>query len=205
MHGSFSVGIEEIGDRWPFNEIPKMKLGMWVFLSSEIVLFGSFIGAYIFMRESVVAWPAPGAIHDIPLGTLNTVILVTSGLTMVMAVQAIRSGDQRKLLMWLAVTFILGTAFMGIKLSEWSNLSSSGFVVGSSNPSIALAASAYYFLVGLHGAHVTAGLVVMLYLMKNTINGAYTKENHETIENFGLYWAFVDIVWCFIFPLFYLL
>ncbi len=206
IRGKFRIPEEEIGDRWPFNAVTKMKLGMWAFLSSEVVLFGSFIGAYIFIRAVAVPnYPLPGFIHNIPLGTLNTMILVTSGLTMALAVQAIRRGDQRQLLIWLATTFVLGSTFMGIKLSEWSNLTSAGFTIYSANPTISLAASAYYFLVGLHGAHVIVGLLVMVYLMKKTVSGMYTKENHETIENFALYWAFVDIVWCFIFPLFYLL
>jgi len=181
-----------------------MKLGMWVFLSSEVVLFGSFLGAYIFIRAAASSWPAAGTIHDIPLGTVNTLVLVTSGFTMFMAIQSIRNGDQRKLLSWLAVTFVLGATFMGIKLAEWSNLGAAGFVLGSGSVN-SLAASAYYVIVGLHGAHVTAGLLIMLYLMKKTASGSYTKESHEAIENFGLYWAFVDIIWCFVFPLFYLL
>ncbi|HME18577.1 MAG TPA: cbb3-type cytochrome c oxidase subunit I [Nitrososphaerales archaeon] len=204
-HDRFKVAPDGDGDRWPFAAIPKMKLGMWIFLSSEIVLFGSVIGAYIFIRAAVAQWPAAGSIHDIPLGTLNTVVLVTSGLTMVLALQSIRRGDQRRLLFWLATTFVLGTVFMSVKLSEWSNLGASGFVLGSGNPVTSLAASAYYVIVGLHGAHVTAGLLVMLYLLKKTATGKYTKDSHGAIENFGLYWAFVDVVWCFIFPLFYLL
>ncbi len=203
LHGRFVIPPEPAGDRWPFATVPKMKLGMWVFLSSEVILFGSFLGAYIFMRAASPAWPT--GIHDIPLGTFNTLVLVTSGLTMVLALQAIRNGDQRRLLMWMGATFVLGAVFMGVKISEWANLGASGFVLGSSNPATALAASAYYTIVGLHGAHVTVGLIVMAYLMKKTSSGMYTKENHEAIENFGLYWAFVDIVWCFVFPLFYLL
>ena len=200
----FVVPPEAEGDRWPFAAVPKLKLGMWVFLSSEVVLFGSFLGAYIFIRAAAPAWPAPGTIHDIPLGTLNTLILVTSGLTMFLAIQAIRAGDQRRLLGWLGTTFVLGSVFMGIKVSEWINLGGSGFTLGS-GPEMSLAASAYYIIVGLHGAHVTAGLIMMAYLMKKTGNGSYSKDSHEAIENFGLYWAFVDIVWCFVFPLFYLL
>ena len=206
LREKFHLTPEVEGDRWPFSAVPKMKLGMWVFLSSEVVLFGSFLGAYIFIRAAASSWPAAGTIHDIPLGTVNTLILVTSGFTMFMAIQSIRNGDQRKLLSWLAVTFVLGAAFMGIKLSEWTdlaNLAGGGFVL--SNPAYSVAASAYYTIVGLHGAHVTAGLIVMLYLMKKTLSGAYTKDSHEAVENFGLYWAFVDIVWCFVFPLFYLL
>jgi cytochrome c oxidase subunit I+III len=198
---------DEDAERWPFGAVPKLKFGVWVFLSSEIVLFGSFLGAYIFIRAAATTWPAAASIHDIPLGTLNTLVLVTSGLTMALAVQSIRSGDQRRLLLWLGVTFLLGSAFMGVKVSEWVNLASLNppFTIWSSNAAYSLAASAYYFVVGLHGAHVTAGLIVLVYLMKKTMNGAYTKGSHQAIENFGLYWAFVDIVWCFVFPLFYLL
>ena len=204
LRDRFVVPPEEEGDRWPFSAVPKLKLGMWVFLSSEVVLFGSFLGAYIFIRAAAAQWPIAGSVHEIPLGTFNTLVLVTSGFTMFMAIQAIRAGEQRKLLGWLAVTFILGSIFMGVKVAEWTNLGNTGFVLGS-DPVTSLAASAYYVIVGLHGAHVTAGLIMMLYLMKKTTGGHYTKDSHEAIENFGLYWAFVDIVWCFVFPLFYLL
>jgi cytochrome c oxidase subunit I+III len=200
----FSVPDEGM-ERWPFSSLPKVKLGMWIFLSSEVILFGTFIGAYIFIREAVAGWPLASTIHNIPLGTANTLILVSSGFTMAMAVLSIRRGDQRALLAWLAVTFVLGSVFMGVKISEWTDLAASGFSIASANPLYQLAASAYYFLVGLHGAHVTAGLIVMVYLMKKTASGAFTKDSHGAIEHFGLYWAFVDIVWCFIFPLFYLL
>jgi cytochrome c oxidase subunit I+III len=203
LEDKFVVPPEDEGDRWPFSAVPKLKLGMWVFLSSEVVLFGSFLGAYIFIRAATPIWPAAGSIHEIPLGTFNTLVLITSGFTMFMGVQAIRNGDQRSLLGWLAATFVLGAVFMGVKVSEWTNLGSTGFVLGS--PATSLAASAYYVLVGLHGAHVTAGLLLMTYLMKKTLAGHYNRDSHEAIENFGLYWAFVDIVWCFVFPLFYLL
>jgi len=200
----FSVP-DEGEERFPFAGIPKVKLGMWIFLSSEVILFGTFISAYLYLREAVVGWPLASTIHDIPLGTANTLILMSSGFTMAMAVLSIRKGNQNALLGWLVVTFILGSTFMGIKISEWTNLTSAGFTLTSTNPLYQLVASAYYFLVGLHGAHVTAGLIVMLYLMKKTASGAYTKESHGAVENFALYWAFVDIVWCFLFPLFYLL
>ncbi|MDA4123836.1 MAG: cbb3-type cytochrome c oxidase subunit I [Thaumarchaeota archaeon] len=205
LRGRFQIPPEPEGDRWPFSAVPKMKLGMWVFLSSEVVLFGSFLGAYIFIRAASGIWPIAGSIHEVPLGTFNTLVLVTSGLTMFMSLQAIRNGDQRGSISWMAVTFVLGAVFMGVKVSEWTNLGATGFALTSANPGIGLAASAYYIIVGLHGAHVTAGLLMMVYLMKKSASGFYTKDSHEAIENFGLYWAFVDIVWCFVFPLFYLL
>jgi cytochrome c oxidase subunit I+III len=196
---------DEGGARWPFAGLPKVRLGVWIFLSSEVILFGTYISAYLFMREAVAGWPLASTIHNIPLGTLNTLILASSGFSMAMAVASIKKGNQRALLGWLAVTFVLGSIFMGIKISEWVDLSSAGFSIASSNPLYQLVASIYYFLVGLHGAHVTAGLLVMVYLMKRTISGVYTKEDHGAIVSFGLYWAFVDIVWFFLFPLFYLL
>jgi cytochrome c oxidase subunit I+III len=205
LHGKFFIPPEAEGDRWPFSAVPKVKLGMWVFLSSEVVLFGSFLGAYIFIRAASGIWPVVGTIHEIPLGTFNTLVLVTSGLTMFLSLQAIRSGDQRRSISWMAVTFVLGAVFMGTKISEWLNLGSTGFTLASATPGWSLAASAYYIIVGLHGAHVTAGLLMMVYLMKKSASGFYTKDSHEAIENFGLYWAFVDIIWCFVFPLFYLL
>lgn len=192
-------------ERWPFSAIPKVKLGMWVFLSSEVILFGTFISAYLFIIESVNGFPLGTSIHDIPLGTANTLILASSGFTMAMAVLAIKKGNQRSLLGWLATSFILGSTFIGVKISEWTTLGGGGFTLTSSTPLTQLAASSYYFLVGLHGAHVIAGLLVMLILMRKTLNGAYTKDSHAAIENFALYWAFVDLVWCFLFPLFYLL
>ena len=200
----FSVPDEGV-ERFPFAGLPKVKLGMWVFISSEVILFGTLIAAYLYLREAVIGWPLASSIHNIPLGTANTIILLSSGFTMAMAVYSIRKGDQKALLLWLATTFVLGSVFMGIKLSEWSDLTSAGFSITSANPLYQLVASAYYFLVGLHGAHVTAGLIVMVYLMKKTLSGTYSKDSHGAIENFALYWAFVDIVWCFIFPLFYLL
>ncbi len=203
LHEKFVVSPEPEGDRWPFSAVPKLKLGMWVFLSSEVVLFGSFLGAYVFIRAATAQWPIAGSIHEIPLGTFNTLVLITSGFTMFLALQSIRDGNQRRLLAWMAATFVLGAVFMGVKVAEWTNLGNGGFILA--NPAMSLAASAYYIVVGLHGAHVTAGLLMMLYLMKKTTGGFYTKDSHEAIENFGLYWAFVDIVWCFVFPLFYLL
>jgi cytochrome c oxidase subunit I+III len=196
---------DEGEERWPFNAIPKVKLGMWIFLSSEVILFGTFISAYLFIIESVNGFPLGTAIHDIPLGTFNTMVLVSSGFTMAMAVLSIKKGNQRALLGWLAASFLLGSTFMGIKISEWTNLAGTGFSLASTSPMNQLAASAYYFIVGLHGAHVTAGLIVMVILMRKTLKGAYSKDNYAAIENFALYWAFVDLVWCFLFPLFYLL
>jgi len=192
---------QELGETWPFSAIPKMRFGMWIFLSTDVILFGAVIGAYLFIRSNAVTWPLPGSIHEIPLGLTNTIVLLTSGLTAFLALESIKEGNQRGLIAWLGVTLVLGATFLGIKGAEWYNLYfGKGFSWTSGLPG-----STYYFTVGLHAAHVTVGLLIMVYLIRKAMLGGYSKEHHVGVENFALYWAFVDIVWVFVFPLFYLL
>ena len=200
LHETFHMP-EEVTESWPFNAIPKMRLGMWIFLSTDVIVFGAILGAYLYIRSFTPNWPIPGSIHEIPLGLANTIILLTSGLTAFLALESIKEGKQREMIVWLGATFVLGATFLGVKGAEWYNLYfDKGFSWSSS-----LAGTTYYFTVGLHAAHVTVGLVLMVYLIKKGLMGGYTKEHHEGLENFALYWAFVDIVWIFVFPLFYLL
>ncbi len=200
LHEKFHMP-EEVTERWPFAGIPKMRLGMWIFLSTDVIVFGAILGAYLYIRSFTPNWPIPGSIHEIPLGLTNTIVLLTSGLTAFLALESIKEGKQRNMIMWLCATFVLGATFLGIKGAEWYNLYfAKGFTWYSS-----VAGSTYYFTVGLHAAHVTVGLILMAYLIRKAMMGGYTKEDHVGIENFALYWAFVDIVWIFVFPLFYLL
>ncbi len=201
LHEKFSID-ELLGQRWPFNETVKLKLGMWIFLTTEVVVFGSILGSYLFIRSQIPHWPAPGSIHEISVGLTNTLVLLTSSLTVVLGVHAVREGNQRVLLLALSATFVLGATFMAVKGVEWYGL----FHLNSPfNFTAGLPASVYYFTTGLHGAHVIAGMLVIAYLIKRTMNGGFSKENHIAVENFGLYWHFVDILWIFIFPLFYLI
>ncbi|MDA4118290.1 MAG: cbb3-type cytochrome c oxidase subunit I [Thaumarchaeota archaeon] len=200
LHERFAMP-EGLTESWPFSAIPKMRLGMWIFLSTDVIVFGAILGAYLYIRSFAPSWPIPGSIHEVPLGLANTIVLLTSGLTAYLALESIKDGNQRNMIVWLGTTFVLGATFLGIKGAEWYDLYfSKGFTWSSS-----LAGSTYYFTVGLHAAHVTVGLILMAYLIKKAMMGGYTKENHVGVENFALYWAFVDIVWVFVFPLFYLL
>jgi cytochrome c oxidase subunit I+III len=201
LRGRFSIP-DLMGQRWPFHETVKLKLGMWIFLTTEVVVFGSILGSYLFIRSQVPHWPAPGSIHEIGIGLTNTLVLLTSSLTVVYGIHSIREGNQKGLLVGLSATFVLGGIFMGVKAAEWYGLFnlSAPFTFGSGLP-----ASTYYFTTGLHGAHVLAGMLATLYLIRRTMNGSFSKENHIAAENFGLYWHFVDILWVFIFPLFYLI
>jgi len=194
---------QEPGETWPFTGIPKLRFGMWIFLSTDVVLFGAVLGAYLFIRANAVTWPIAGSIHEIPLGLANTIVLLTSGLTAFLALESIKEGNQRGMIGWLGVTLVLGATFLGIKGAEWYGLYYAHDP--SFNWTSGLPGSTYFFTVGLHAAHVTVGLLIMVYLMRKAMMGGYSKEHHVGVENFALYWAFVDIVWVFVFPLFYLL
>ncbi len=192
-------------ERWPFTNIPKLRLAMWIFLASDVIVFGAIIASDIYLRiNSPIAWPLPGSIHDVSLGLILTLILLTSGLTAVLALESAKHGNNRNLIRYLSVTFVLGATFMLIKGYEWY-----GYIV-SRVPAFTpwggtLPESTYFFTVGLHGAHVTAGLVVMAYLINKARKNGFSTTNFTGVENFAMYWAFVDLIWVFIFPLFYLL
>jgi cytochrome c oxidase subunit I+III len=192
-------------ERWPFTGIPKLRLAMWIFLSSDIIVFGAIIASDLYLRiNDPAAWPLPGSIHDITLGLILTIILLTSGLTAVLALEAAKAGKNKNLIRYLSATLVLASSFMVIKAYEWY-----GYIV-TRNPSFTpwggtLPESTYFFTVGLHGAHVTAGIVVMAYLINKARKNGFSTSNFTGVENFALYWAFVDLIWVFVFPLFYLL
>jgi cytochrome c oxidase subunit I+III len=189
-----------LGERWPFERVDRMKLAWWTFLASEIVLFGVLLSAYIYVRSATPSWPAPGTLFDIWHGAVNTFILLTSSFTLVLAIAASRMGSRAGTLGFLGATMALGVAFLLNKYGEWAELFSHGV-----NFSTSIVSTSFFLTTGIHGAHVTAGLVALAYLISRALKGAYAREGHETLEYFGYYWHFVDIVWVFIFPLFYLL
>ena len=212
----FRMGLEDFyvpeptsyGEQWPFAGVENTKLGMWIFLASDVILFGAFIGSYIFIRISQ-GWTGwhhliPEAHVALP-GLINTYLLLTSSFTVVLALVAAERGSRWGVVSSLVATFVLGVGFLINKAIEWQHLfhiHSDQFAHGwglSTN----IASSTFYLTTGLHGLHVIAGLIVTLYLIWRAWNGAYTDDNRP-LEYFGLYWHFVDIVWLFLFPLFYI-
>jgi cytochrome c oxidase subunit I+III len=197
---SFTVTDMEIAERWPFEGVERGKLGMWIFLASDIVLFGGFIGAYIFTRLATGAgfqdWHLVA--HDPFPGLMNTYILLTSSFTVVLALVAAQKKSKAGLVASLVATFVLGVGFLGNKGIEWFRLMTEGVTPGAS-----IEASTFFLTTGLHAAHVIVGLIVALFLIARAWGGAYLDDD-STIEYFGLYWHFVDIVWLFLFPLFYI-
>lgn len=193
---------EEIAEEtWPLEHVSTMKTGVWVFLMSEILIFGGLLVAYAYVRLSSPTWPIATDIHNVTIGTVNTILLLTSSLSIALALNSVRNGNNTGLKIGLAATIGLGVAFLVIKLGfEWPELSRNGFTTSSGLP-----ASSYYALTGVHAVHVAVGLVVIGYLFFRALGGAFSNSRHSSIEHVGLYWHFVDIVWMFLFPLFYLI
>jgi len=178
--------------------IPTGKLGMWWFLASEIVLFGGLIGVYIMSRLGSGGWSAMAAHLSIPIGTLNTLVLLTSSLTMVLAFAAAEKRNPKGVRTWLFLTVLLGIAFLVIKAFEWGSKIEAGFT-----PTAGGFWSFYYTMTGLHALHVLGGAVVNFILFLSALMGLLGGSEHR-VELAGLYWHFVDIVWIFLFPLLYL-
>jgi cytochrome c oxidase subunit I+III len=197
----YAAKEEQPEETYPLERANKEKIGMWVFLMSEILIFGSLITAYIYVRLNTPAWPPAAQTHNAILGMVNTIILLTSSLAIILALYSIRAGNVRGLKIGLISTFGLGLTFLIIKLGfEWPELYSKGFTITSGLPG-----STYYLLTGVHAVHVAVGLVAVGYLILRAFNGGFSVDKHSGVENVGLYWHFVDIVWMFLFPLFYLL
>jgi cytochrome c oxidase subunit I+III len=197
----FSKSEDSSQETWPLEQVNKEKTGVWVFIMSEILVFGSLIAAYVYVRLSSSSWPVASQTHDVILGMVNTIILLTSSLAIILSLYFIRQGNIRGLKIGLVSTFALGLAFLVIKLGfEWPALISKGFTINSGLPG-----STYYMLTGVHAVHLAAGLVAVGYLMFRAFTGGFTSTKHSAVENIGLYWHFVDIIWMFLFPLFYLI
>jgi cytochrome c oxidase subunit I+III len=201
---SFTVTDMAVAERWPFEGVERTKLGMWVFLASDVVLFGGFIGAYIFTRLATgggfLDWGVV-AENSFP-GLMNTYILLTSSFTVILALVAAKKKSRMGLVASLTATLVLGIGFLGNKGIEWFRLMT-GAHGHPITPGSSIEASTFFLTTGLHAAHVIAGLIIAVFLIVRAWKGAYL-EDDSTIENFGLYWHFVDIVWLFLFPLFYI-
>lgn len=197
-----------------------MKLGMWVFLLSEVMFFTSLIGSYVILRyASPEHWTDPGVILNVNLTALNTFLLICSSVTMVKAFAAIQQGDQKGLQRWLLATILIGAGFVGVQVYEYIALAAEGFVpmldsyhaVGRGNPHEGpslggpLYGATFYAMTGFHGAHVTIGVLCLIFVYVRALRGAYTAEHLEGVEIVGLYWHFVDLVWILLFTIVYLI
>lgn len=180
--------------------IPSPKLGMWLFLASEVMFFTGLLGAYIVLRAGLPTWPHPGEELKIGLAALNTFILLSSSMTMALSVAAVHRADRAKAQLFLMLTILLGTSFLGVKGYEYSLKFAHGHFPGTG-----IFWDCYFTLTGLHGLHVLAGILANLWVLSLTFREDFLKERGHLVEISGLYWHFVDVVWIFLFPLVYLI
>ncbi len=191
------------------------ELGMWVFLATEVLFFGGLLASYaVFRWRYAEAFAAASGHANLMLGSINTLVLLTSSLSMALAVGAAASGQRRALLLWLTITMLLGAAFLGIKFYEYyedyehSHVPFFGWAFVYDGPEPAHAAlyfTLFFFMTGLHAAHMIIGLGVLAVLTVLASDGRPLAERATSVEMAGLYWHFVDVVWIFLYPLLYLI
>ena len=207
------AAVAELPGRQPeiaFEGVYTKKLGMWIFLLSEVMFFTSLIGAYVILRfANPEHFAQPGEVLNVPLTAINTFVLICSSVSMVKAFAALQNGDQKGLQQWLLVTIVLGASFVGVQAYEYFQLAThEGFVpvadlyAAEGGP---LYGSTFYVMTGFHGAHVTLGVFALIFVLMQARKGAYTPQNLGGIEIVGLYWHFVDLVWIVLFTIVYLI
>jgi cytochrome c oxidase subunit 3 len=194
----------------PHHDYPGAKLGMWIFIFTELILFGGLFVAYGMYRSMHAHefHKAAGELN-VTLGVINTIVLLTSSLTMVLSIVAIRLKRKTQSVLFLASTIVLGCTFLVNKFFEWSAKIHHGLYPGSDHlmtrpPGERLFFGLYYGMTGLHGLHVTVGVVVMSVMLALLLRDRIRHDDFIKLENTGLYWHLVDIIWIFLLPLFYL-
>jgi len=176
------------------------KLAMWMFLGSECLLFGGLISTYMLYKGRVNSGPQPDQIFDIPFTSVSSFVLLMSSLTMVLAVSAAQRKDDRNTTLWLTITALLGSTFVGGQVYEFTAFYREGLGFTTS-----LFGSSFYTLTGFHGVHVSVGIIMLMALVGMISRNRIPGDRGETVEMVGLYWHFVDIVWIVIFTLVYLI
>jgi len=199
---------QEVEDR---HEIS--TFGMWVFLASEVMFFGGVLGAFLIYRAiHFDAFTAASDHTNVPLGTLNTFVLIGSSLTMALAVAFSQHGRARPQQICLLLTAILGFVFLGVKGIEYAHKIEEGLMPGFHDrshiplgPEMKLFFSFYITLTGIHAVHLIIGIGAILTLFARSLRRPYDSEYYTPVDVTGLYWHFVDLVWIFLFPFLYLI
>ena len=178
------------------------KIGIWLFLASEVMLFGALFASYIMLRVGAPVWPRGDSILNVKLATFNTIVLISSSVTMVMAWVSLMRKDLFKFRLFMGGTVLLGLTFLVVKYFEYS-AKFHHELFPSTNTFLAI----YFTLTGLHMLHVMGGMAVNAYFWGPGAKMWKTDPVHFTnrVENAGLFWHFVDLVWIFLFPVLYLL
>jgi cytochrome c oxidase subunit 3 len=193
-------------------QIAAGKSGVWLFLVTEILMFGGLFVAYAIFRGLYPHMFQTGsAFLSIPMGALNTIVLITSSLFMALAVHYTHHNDNKKAVKYIYLTLICAAIFMVVKYFEYTHKIHEGLLPGPrfstehGAKEIAMFFGFYFVMTGLHGIHILIGVGLMLWLLKRYKNGDFTPENYMAVEGVGLYWHIVDIIWIYLFPLMYLI
>ncbi|MCX6281936.1 MAG: cytochrome c oxidase subunit 3 family protein [Bacteroidetes bacterium] len=187
------------------------KLGMWIFIFTEILLFGGLFLVYAVMR-SHYSDEFHQAAHQLNafIGTVNTVALLLSSATVAMSITAVQKGEKRKAVLFILITLICAGIFLFNKYFEWGHKFSIGLYPGSDmmvglKHGYILFFSLYFFMTGLHVFHLIVGSIILTIIMVKIQTGSINAEKYVLLENGGLYWHLVDLIWIFLFPLLYLI
>jgi cytochrome c oxidase subunit 3 len=188
------------------------KMGIWLFLCTEVLMFGGLFVGYIIFHGVFPEMFAEGARQlNWRMGALNTVVLLASSYTMAMGIHYAQTNNPKKSFNMLAITFICGLIFMCIKAYEYSLKFEHGFLPGHffrahefEHANLAMYFSFYFLMTGLHGAHVMIGMGLIAWMMIRTKRGDFSNEFYTPVEGVGLFWHLVDLIWIYLFPLLYL-
>jgi cytochrome o ubiquinol oxidase subunit 3 len=175
-------------------------LGFWIYLMTDCILFASLFATYVVLRENTFGGPGGGELFDLPFVLVETLILLTSSFVCGLAVLAARAGKKAQVIGWLVATFVLGAAFLTLELSEFSKLVSEGHGWQAS-----AFLSAFFTLVGTHGAHILIGLLWLGVMLWQIAKLGFTPGTTRRLTLFSLFWHFLDVIWICIFTVVYLM
>jgi cytochrome c oxidase subunit 3 len=207
-----AVAVTQAPDRVPvYPRLSPGMMGMYIFLASEVMFFGTLFASYFYLAASHQPWPPPGTnpVNWWPIPTINTVILFSSGATCHVAHLAIQRGNRQRFLTWWIATIVLGIGFELGQAYEfieklapgWIGLSGADAMAFNANPF----ATAFFTMTGFHGLHVLGGLVILCILLWRFSKGQFSQRHHVGIAAGSIYWHFVDAVWAFLYAVLYLL
>lgn len=194
------------------NDERRYRIAVWIVIASEALLFAGLFTLYAAYRVEYPRAFAEGVVDDIQwIGGANTFVLLTSSFAIAWAIHRMRAGQARSATRWLVVVLLLGCAFLGLKLLEWSKHIHDGIVPGLTyagpdhGAGTKLFFTLYYAMTGLHALHVIAGLTLVAWVTARAHRRTIDRDNHIALELVALYWHFVDAIWVFLWPMFYLM
>jgi cytochrome c oxidase subunit III len=178
------------------------KLGMWVFLAADAMSFGGLLAGYGALRYSSSSWPVPKDHLGISLTAFMTFLLICSSVTMVKGLSAVRRGDRKGSILFLALTILGGASFLGLQAFEWSHHIMHGMTIRANPWGSSLFGTTFFILTGFHGMHVTGGVLYLTWILVQIVR---SKIGYNEVEIAGLYWHFVDLIWILVFTFVYLI